>query len=397
LAVSQYTGSEDVVFGAVMSGRNASVPYVDEMVGPTLATVPVRIPVNLSSTIASFLQHVQKGASGSTPHEHFGLNNISKTCEGAKTACQFQTMLVIQLKPEAEVREQDSLFGDLVEVENKDSHCLALECVWEGDNLIMEARFNENAISATKMERILHLGKHLVLQLAVANDAHLLSAIDTVSSKDKSSLNLWNSSEPAPVNTEMFHTTAKASAVTMSLPLIRALPSVKGSWKLPKVGPRDLAYLIMTSGSTGKPKGAMIEHRSLITSVEYHSRLYGLHTGSGVLQFASIAFDAAVRDVVASFVHGGCLVVPNQATRMERLMEFINEKKVTWSFFTSSTSRLFQPSDVPLLQAIVVGGEAIAPEMAKLWAGSLHLINGYGPSETTIACTAASVAQDVSN
>jgi non-ribosomal peptide synthetase component F len=50
------------------------------------------------------------------------------------------------------------------------------------------------------MERILHLWKHLVLQLAVANDAHLLSAIDTVSSKDKSSLNLWNSSEPAPVS-----------------------------------------------------------------------------------------------------------------------------------------------------------------------------------------------------
>jgi non-ribosomal peptide synthetase component F len=44
----------------------------------------------------------------------------------------------------------------------------------------------------------------------------------------------------------------------------------------------------------------------------------------------------------------------------------------------------------------VPAGNVPAPN-TKLWAGSLHLINGYGPSGTTIAYTAASVARDGSN
>lgn len=184
--------------------------------------------------------------------------------------------------------------------------------------------------------------------------------------------------------------------IPVGMDLLSSLPEMKGPAAV-GLRPNHLAYLIMTSGSTGRPKAVMIEHSSLSTSVEYHGRYYGLNRQSRVLQFASLAFDAAVGDVMATTVHGGCLVMPHKDTRMDNLIEFINETRVNWSFFTPSTLKAFRPSDVPTIDTLVVGGEAITDDCIETWAGHVHLINGYGPSETTIACAAASVSPDGSN
>src|SRR5262249_51857777 len=50
-----------------------------------------------------------------------------------------------------------------------------------------------------------------------------------------------------------------------------------------------------------------------------------------------------------------------------------------------------QPGEdqLPKLRTIVVGGEAIMPEVAARWSKGRLLCNGYGPTETTIGSTLA--------
>jgi len=52
-----------------------------------------------------------------------------------------------------------------------------------------------------------------------------------------------------------------------------ALAAGGGVWRLPPVGPKDLAFLQYTSGSTGRPKGVMLSHANLLANLRAMGRL----------------------------------------------------------------------------------------------------------------------------
>ncbi|KAL2825061.1 hypothetical protein BDW59DRAFT_146754, partial [Aspergillus cavernicola] len=96
LVLSQYTGSNDVVFGTTSSGRAAPVLDIEKLTGPTNATVPQHIGLGPAWTVREGLQHVQDSNARLVPYEQFGLRNIAQCGETHAAACGFQTLLVIQ-------------------------------------------------------------------------------------------------------------------------------------------------------------------------------------------------------------------------------------------------------------------------------------------------------------
>lgn len=103
LVAGEMANSKDVVFGATMSGRYADVNGIDKIIGPTIATVPVRIKFTGSQTVTSFLRQVQQQSLDMIPHEHFGLQNIAKLSQECQRGCRFQTLLVVQPQNEDEI------------------------------------------------------------------------------------------------------------------------------------------------------------------------------------------------------------------------------------------------------------------------------------------------------
>ncbi|SHL87069.1 non-ribosomal peptide synthetase [Mucilaginibacter sp. OK098] len=59
LLLSKYAGTDDVVFGAVVSGRPPELEGVEKMVGLFINSVPVRISVNNDSKLDEWLQNIQ--------------------------------------------------------------------------------------------------------------------------------------------------------------------------------------------------------------------------------------------------------------------------------------------------------------------------------------------------
>jgi amino acid adenylation domain-containing protein/non-ribosomal peptide synthase protein (TIGR01720 family) len=59
LLLARYGGTDDVVFGATVSGRPAELPGVEEMVGLFVNTLPVRVRVDLERLLAPWLQELQ--------------------------------------------------------------------------------------------------------------------------------------------------------------------------------------------------------------------------------------------------------------------------------------------------------------------------------------------------
>ncbi|KAL4996439.1 hypothetical protein BDV10DRAFT_187095 [Aspergillus recurvatus] len=96
MVLSQYCDTDDVCFGASISGRQAPVAGIEKMAGPAVATVPVRIRLDRNQALPAFLQDIQTQASGMVKHEQFGLQNIMKLSPDVKEACDFSSLLVIQ-------------------------------------------------------------------------------------------------------------------------------------------------------------------------------------------------------------------------------------------------------------------------------------------------------------
>lgn len=95
LLVSQYMGSDDVVFGETLTGRNAPVAGVDEIEGPMIATVPVRVSIDPTVSVRSYLRDIHEQSVAAIPHEHFGLQHIRRLSPDAREACELRTGLVL--------------------------------------------------------------------------------------------------------------------------------------------------------------------------------------------------------------------------------------------------------------------------------------------------------------
>ncbi|WP_329790688.1 amino acid adenylation domain-containing protein [Lentzea sp. DG1S-22] len=87
-------GSRDVVFGSTVSGRDADVPGIDEMVGLFINTVPVRVGWSASSTARSLLESVRDHQTAVLPHQHVSLTRIGRLAEHGGA---FDTLVVFDV------------------------------------------------------------------------------------------------------------------------------------------------------------------------------------------------------------------------------------------------------------------------------------------------------------
>ncbi|KAL5084629.1 hypothetical protein Trisim1_011538 [Trichoderma cf. simile WF8] len=151
--------------------------------------------------------------------------------------------------------------------------------------------------------------------------------------------------------------------------------------------PTTAAYMIFTSGSTGEPKGVLIEHRSVGTSCWAHGGRVGFNASSRVLQFAAYTFDASLMDVLTTLIYGGCICIPSEEDRLVNMAQCINAMQINLAFLTPSIARHIEPSSVPTLQTLILGGERVANSDYTMWSDEGRtLLNGYGPTECSIGC-----------
>jgi amino acid adenylation domain-containing protein len=163
-------------------------------------------------------------------------------------------------------------------------------------------------------------------------------------------------------------------------------------------GDLNLAYVIFTSGSTGKPKGVQLTHKGLGNVVQYMHRTVGLQASDRLLALSAISFDIASLELLLPITSGAGVVIANEAVsrdprEISRLAKLANANIVqatpqTWRMIVTDGE------DLPRLKTIVCGGEPLPMPLAKqMLCLADKVINGYGPSETTIYSTSAYVTK----
>lgn len=149
---------------------------------------------------------------------------------------------------------------------------------------------------------------------------------------------------------------------------------------------KDPIFVLFTSGSTGKPKGMIHEHAAICTHAMTHGEAMGYH-GARVLQFAAHTFDVAIIDFFTTLLYGGCICIPSEEDRRNNIVEVINNMRVDYAILTPSFAGLIEPSEVPTLKNLAIGGEALPQDRIERWADKVRFIQIYGPAEVGICLT----------
>ncbi|MER6120608.1 amino acid adenylation domain-containing protein [Streptomyces sp. NPDC001743] len=86
--------AEDVVFGSTVSGRDADVPGIADMVGLFINTIPVRARWSGTTTSSGLLASVREHQSAVLPHQHVSLARIGRQ---AGAGARFDTLVVFDV------------------------------------------------------------------------------------------------------------------------------------------------------------------------------------------------------------------------------------------------------------------------------------------------------------
>ncbi len=146
------------------------------------------------------------------------------------------------------------------------------------------------------------------------------------------------------------------------------------------------AYLIHTSGSTGRPKGVLVEHRPLVDLVTWAHARFATRPGDRVTQFASPSFDVTFAELANSLFAGATLVVvPEEERAGAPLADFLNRAAITLAVIPPTVvASLPLDASLPAGMSLVVGTEALPPEVVRAWADRHRLFNAYGPTEAVV-------------
>jgi amino acid adenylation domain-containing protein len=167
------------------------------------------------------------------------------------------------------------------------------------------------------------------------------------------------------------------------------------------IAENNLAYIVYTSGSTGRPKGVLSTHAGVVNYLRFVTRSYQLTSDIVVLQLPPLSFDASVRDIFATLIVGGRLVLMKEhpmGRDLRSLITNLQQQKVTalLSIVPSFLHTLLDTADsmheiCPSISLVLVSGERLSLDVVtharRVFAADLRAINQYGPTEATMTST----------
>ena len=242
LLQARYCDSPDTVFGCTVSGRNASVPGVEDMVGPVIATVPVKAHVDGQQSVADYLNMINTQSVDMTKTQNYGLQNIARVSDTAAAACGFQTLLVIQ--PATSVPE-DSVLPPFSAPRAKFSTvALTLECSLSADGGVLIHVYFDNAIlPQAQIVRIVNQFDHVLQQLAVTPTGKI-SELEMISPQDKDDILGWNRTIPDVIDDCVHNLIAMNTIKTPHAPAICAWDGELTYAELESISSKLAAHLV---------------------------------------------------------------------------------------------------------------------------------------------------------
>lgn len=174
----------------------------------------------------------------------------------------------------------------------------------------------------------------------------------------------------------------------------------KGLVNLVNTSPNDVIYTIYTSGSTGKPKGVQVTNKNLNNFIHSFQEYFNHQVSCKDVCLAStnISFDVSIWEFFFTLLNGATLYLYDEDTISDifHYCETIIKNNITMLYLPPNIlenvySILSENKQEIAINKILVGVEPIRNSTIQKFFNlndNMQIVNGYGPTETTICCTA---------
>lgn len=163
IMISKFSHTNDVVFGAVVSGRSTPIARIEEAPWPTLATVPLRYRLEPDVPLLEMLRKAQDAGSSMMPYEQTGMQHIRSISDDTKLACDFQNLLVIQHAGEW---DDSGPLGQPIHREEETTFPVTCEVRLRDGGMDFATHVDEVVTSTDVVERAINTVKRILRQLA---------------------------------------------------------------------------------------------------------------------------------------------------------------------------------------------------------------------------------------
>ncbi|CAM5330204.1 hypothetical protein GCM10010329_38170 [Streptomyces spiroverticillatus] len=199
ILLGRLTRRDDVIFGAVVSGRPPELPGAERMIGLFINTIPLRVRTRQDEPVAELLSRLQDEQSRLFEHQHVGL---AETQRLASAGDLFDTLLLFQNYPSSPDEDVESGGLRIVATDSNDAthYPVSLMAV-PGDEMLLDLTYRADAAVPGGAERLLGRLAAVLEQIARSPDI-AVGDLDVVSADERALLlDEWNHTpgERAPV------------------------------------------------------------------------------------------------------------------------------------------------------------------------------------------------------
>lgn len=202
LTVSQYSSNEDVVFGTIANGRSVPVTGIDQVPGPTINIIPVRLDLATCNNSGDLLALVQDQSSQSLPHEHLGIQGIARSRGDLRDICEFHNLFVVQMHTKETTgslgltcKRQHAL--DFV------SQALTVEVTVDIESVAVRAQFDPTTITREQLSHVLRHFGHIIHRLVLFSPSVNLAELTRITPADLDEIIAWQKPALTPVQTPL--------------------------------------------------------------------------------------------------------------------------------------------------------------------------------------------------
>ena len=160
----------------------------------------------------------------------------------------------------------------------------------------------------------------------------------------------------------------------------------------------DIAYILFTSGSTGAPKGTVVNHRSLISYVDWVTEEFGFDENTVFGSQTPLYFSMSVTDFYST-IKCGCTynIIPKTLFSFPiNMVNYLNDNRINTIYWVPtalsilSNWKVFDVQKPQYLNTVLFAGEVMPTKQLNYWIKSLDNVkfaNLFGPTEATDICT----------
>ncbi|MCG8349645.1 MAG: amino acid adenylation domain-containing protein, partial [Chloroflexales bacterium] len=201
LLLSRYSGEEDVVFGATVSGRPPELPGFEQMVGLFINTLPIRVQVPSEPMIGDWLRSLQAQQVELRQYEYSPLVQVQEWSAAPPGQSLFESILVFENYPvDSSLREQSSsLRAEQVRFVEQTNYPLTV-ISGPGERLALRISYDRRHFDDATVERMLgHL--RTILERFATDPQQRLADVSLLTEAERRQLAVWNNTAaPVPAN-----------------------------------------------------------------------------------------------------------------------------------------------------------------------------------------------------